>query len=54
MIPISSKIGCEKTISEKVLSEIRMQRQSKNKKHYEKDQQTNIPFDNVYRKNFTR
>ena len=44
-IPISSGIACGLTISNKVMFEIVMPKSSKNKKQYEKDQQTIIPFD---------
>ena len=51
VIPISSSIACGWSKTNKVLYEIVMQKYNKDKKLYEKDQQTIKSFDKFYRKN---
>ena len=49
-IPISTATACGLSITNKVLYEVVMQKYSKYKKQYEKDQQTIKSFDKLYRK----
>ena len=49
-IPISSAIACGLSIDNKALYEIIINKYNKNRKLYERDQQTNESFDKLYRK----
>ena len=50
VLPISTETACGLSIGNKVLYEIIINKYNKNKKQYEKDQQTIKCFDNLYRK----
>ena len=50
MIPISTSSACALSIGYKVLYEIIIKQYNKNKKQYERDQQTNKYSDKLYRK----
>ena len=50
-IPISSGVVCGLIISNKFINEIVMQNYSIYKKQNEKDHETIVPFDKLYRKN---
>ena len=49
-VPISAGIECALSLGKKVLHKITINKKSKYKKQYEKDQQTNESFDNSYKK----
>ena len=50
VLPISAGIACGLSLGNKVLHKLILNKYNKNKKHYEKDQQTIKSFDKLYRK----
>ena len=51
VLPISAAIACALSLGNKALHKLINDKYSNCKKQYEKDQQTNKPFDELYRKN---
>ena len=52
ILPISAGIACTLSLGNKVLQKLIINKYNKNKKQYERDQQTIKPFDKLYRKSF--
>ena len=50
ILPISARIACALSLGNKVMHKLIINKYNKNKKQYEKDQQTRISFDKLYRK----
>ena len=48
-LPISAGIACTLSLGNKVLHKLIITKDNKNKKQYERDQQTNKSFDKLYR-----
>ena len=50
ILPIAAGIACTLSLGNKVLHKLIINKYNKYKKQYERDQQTNKPFDKLYRK----
>ena len=50
VLPISAGIACTLSLCNKILHKLIINKYNKNKKHYERDQQTIKSFDKLYRK----
>ena len=50
ILPISAGIACTLSLGNKILHKIFISKYNKYKKKHEKDQNTNKPFDEIYRK----